>query len=114
MPFLSHSNQSKLAMANPVSPISLEEAKQHLRVDADHDDEMIERLCLAATQYFENECNRILTDGNEVPQLLKQGILLYLAFLYEQREGVIDRTFSEVPLGVQRIAYMYAKPEVAG
>lgn len=101
-------------MPEPISPISLAEAKAHLRIDASEDDALIGRLCIAATQFFENECNRVLTDGAAVPQLLKQGILLYMAHLYENREGVIDRTFTEVPMAVQRIIWQYSQPTVAG
>jgi uncharacterized phage protein (predicted DNA packaging) len=99
---------------SPISPVSLNDAKAHLRLDSADDDALVGRLLIAAAQFFENETNLILTDGSDVPQLLQQGILLMLGHLYENREAATDRTISEVPLAIQRIVLQYINPAVAG
>jgi uncharacterized phage protein (predicted DNA packaging) len=95
----------------PTSPVTLEEAKAHLRVDTTDDDALIGRLLIAASQFVENETNRVITDGSEVTQLMKQLVLLVLGHFFEQREGVTDRTFTEVPMGIQRLIWQFALPE---
>ena len=96
----------------PTSPVSLADAKSHLRIDSDHDDALVERLLIAAAQYIGNEIHRDLTDGSDVPQLLKQAVLLVVGHLYENREAATDRTITEVPMAVQRIVWQYQSPEV--
>lgn len=47
-----------LATAADAAPISLEQAKVHLRVDIDEQDDMIEGYLAAAVSYLEEICNR--------------------------------------------------------
>lgn len=95
------------------SPVTLAEAKAHLRVDGDTDDTYIGRLLVAATQWVESETRVSLaeTESGQVPELLKQAILLLVGHLYENREAATDRRIDEVPLGVQRIMWLFAQPE---
>jgi hypothetical protein len=58
------------------SPVNLAEAKAHLRIDHSDEDAHIERLLVAASQWFESETRLDFTLMEPVPQLLKQGILL--------------------------------------
>ena len=77
--------------------VTLEEAKQHLRVDHDADDEFIKRLILSCTQLCEQEIlhgiiDREGTSGfskdvDHVPEAIKTWILIRVAERYETREG---------------------------
>lgn len=90
-----------------VSAVSLEEAKLHLRVDGDADDDLIESLCLAATQMAEHELQRplITREGSEgygtatadVPAAIRQWILLHVAYFYEDRSAATDGAKSVIP-----------------
>jgi hypothetical protein len=75
-------------------PITLEEAKMHLRVDHYGDDLMIQSLIEAARNHVENELGASIddisvtfTDGTSVTisGIVRSAILLTLGYLYEHR-----------------------------
>lgn len=72
--------------------VTLEQAKDHLRVDFEDDDIYIETLIEVAEQSVANEIGTTLL-SNEVsgvlPKPLYQAILLMIGILYEHREPVI-------------------------
>jgi len=84
-----------------------------LRIVGTAYDTYLSRILIAATQFIEQETRVSLaaTDPSEVPELLKQAILLIAGHLFENREGAIDRRIDEIPLGVQRIIYQFISPE---
>jgi uncharacterized phage protein (predicted DNA packaging) len=95
------------------SPVTLEEAKAHLRIDGTADDSYLTRLLIVATQFFELEAQASIASLDPVPELVRHGILMVLGHLYENREAAVDRRIDEVPLGVQRIVHQFWSPEVA-
>lgn len=78
-----------------IGAVTLEEAKRHLRVEHDADDELIKTLILAVTQMCEHEIlhaivdregyNGFCPDVEHVPAPIKQWCLLYIGTLYEVR-----------------------------
>lgn len=74
--------------------VTLEELKQHLRVEHDADDTLIQSYGLAATE-FEQVCDReivkdidpraVCTSIDDVPDSIKTWIKLYVTDLYERR-----------------------------
>lgn len=96
-----------LDVSTAVDAVTLEEAKQHLRVDHDADDAFIKGLILACTQLCEHEIlhgiiDREGTDGfsedvDHVPQAIKTWILIRIAERYETREGVSAGELKSIP-----------------
>jgi uncharacterized phage protein (predicted DNA packaging) len=91
-----------------MEPISLSEAKRHLRVEFDDDDELIQGLIGAAREYAEGFMNRPLVakeEGEDPPvvkQKWKQALLLILGHWYEHREEVnIGSVVTRVPMGAE-------------
>lgn len=90
-----------------VSAVSLEEAKKHLRVEIDTDDDLIKSLCLAATQVAEHEMQRpiISREGEQgfgskpedVPAAIRQWVLLTVAHYYENREAAAPGSLAPLP-----------------
>lgn len=86
-------------------PITIHEAKTHLRVSHSGDDSYIMALTLAAIQAVEQYQNRTYyTDATGVevetmPALEKQACLLMIAHMYDNRTAVTDGTSAEIPLG---------------
>ena len=76
-------------------PITLEEAKTHLRVDTNADDSLIEGLIAAARNHCENELGLTITDGgltvgevvHPLPASVRSAMLIMLGFLYESRDS---------------------------
>ena len=70
--------------------LTLGEVKNHLRVDLDDDDALIENLIIAAQQYLENATGKEYTekdsDGKEIDYSLEKVYLnLLIAYWYENR-----------------------------
>lgn len=80
-----------------ISAVTLEDAKQHLRVEHTADDKLIEALCLACTQMAEHELGRAIvsregaegfgTDASAVPAAIRQWVLLHVGAFYENRQA---------------------------
>jgi uncharacterized phage protein (predicted DNA packaging) len=93
-------------------PISLLEAKKHLRVEFDDDDELIQGLIVAAREYAEGFMNRpLVVEGDEDPpvvkQTWKQAMLLLIGHWYEHRESVnIGNITSNIPMGAEMLLWM--------
>ena len=72
--------------------LTLEEVKNHLRVDLDDDDTLITNLITAAQQYLENATGKEYPetddDGNTIDYTLEKVYLnLLIAYWYENREA---------------------------
>lgn len=71
--------------------VSVDEAKNYLRVDQDEDDALIESLIHGA----EDMCFGVLRETPEdAPELLKVAVLYAVAFLYEHREEADHKELS--------------------
>ena len=85
-----------------MSYVTLEQAKDHIRVDFDDDDVYIGDLIDVAEASVANEIGSTLASneiGGELPKPLYQGILFMVGHLYNSREPVIIGT------GVVKVPY---------
>lgn len=93
--------------ATAIAAVDLDEAKQHLRIDHDADDTLIQSLILSATQMAEHELQRglITREGTEgygskpadVPMAIRQWIMVQVAHFYEQREAATQSELKPLP-----------------
>ena len=93
-------------------PVTLEEAKKHLRVEHDDEDDLIQGLITTAREYCEGFQNISLISGEDggdpplVSARVKLAMLLLLTHWYEHREAVnIGNITSEVPMGVEALLW---------
>ena len=82
--------------------ITLEEAKKHLLVDPDfnEDNEYIQSLINTAEEAVSLNINTKLTaiaDGGELPSSVKSAVLLLIGNLYANREPVAYTAVNKVP-----------------
>lgn len=85
-------------MALPEQPL-LEHVKQYLRIDGDHDDNMLGLLTSSAKEYL---LNAGVKEQNT--KLYKLAITMLVTHWYENREQSIDgRTSRVIEMGLQTI-----------
>jgi uncharacterized phage protein (predicted DNA packaging) len=91
--------------------VTLEQAKDHLRVDFDDDDNYISDLIDVAEASVANEIGSALASNEvagELPKPLYQGILLMVGHLYNSREPVIIGTgVVKVPFSLEYLLAPY-------
>ncbi len=66
--------------------ITLEEAKQYLRVDTEEDDALIEQAILSAEGLCADVARVDRDTLEEEPEIMRTAVLYALAYLYEHRE----------------------------
>ena len=98
-------------------PLSLQDAKDFLRVEHDLDDGYITSLITLARSYVESYQNRhiaqrvkdtedeVLPEVSPASALEKQAILLLIAHFYEERQPLTASNRVPMPLGIQSLLY---------
>lgn len=76
-----------------MTTVTLDEAKLHMRVDHDAEDDHISGLILAAETHVSMYLGDALPDPMPAP--IKAAVLLLVGDLYENRERQADRTLTE-------------------
>lgn len=87
--------------SNPVAPVTVAEAKAHLRIDADDEDTLIADYIITATSMAEQIMNReviyrndslaLAQDSSGVPQAVKHFVLCLTGDYFSHRE-LTDKT----------------------
>jgi uncharacterized phage protein (predicted DNA packaging) len=96
--------------------IDLSLVKQHLRVDHDDEDVLIQGYIDAALAHVEQHCDRVLVEGDPLlPEQMgltkdvRQAVLLLVGHWYSNREAVMigsnGVSASEVPLAYERLLW---------
>lgn len=86
--------------------VTLDEAKDYLRVDGDEDNTLIAIFISAAEELCEDILRSPLADFSVIPEIVKQSILYAVANLYEERENVDIKSVIEV---MARLLFAYRK-----
>lgn len=99
-----------------MATVNLELLKQHVRADDfSDDDQYLAHLLDAAEQYVLTATNRSskelleLGDGENLPAMLQQAVLLIVGHWYNQREAVSGVQMAEVPYTLQALIKPYRK-----
>lgn len=98
--------------------ITLDQAKQHLRVENSEEDDYIQSLIDGALAFMAKDLNRPLyataeeiqeEDENAIVMTkdLDQAMLLLIGGWYATRESIEPNTYAEVPNGYWRLAQHY-------
>ena len=92
--------------------ITLQEAKEFLRVDGDDEENLIASLIVAARELTEDVLRRPLAELEPLPGTVRQAMLIVVATLYEERQISKDKTgidISETLDLVRRMLFAYRK-----
>lgn len=89
--------------------ITIEEVKQHLRIDSDYtfDDNYIDSLISVAQTVISNDIQRDLSTYDEIPTPLKHAMLLLIGDYYNNREDSNDLKMNTIPNGIKRLIAPY-------
>ena len=66
--------------------LTLQEANEFLRVDGDDEDALISSLLVTANELSADVMRRQLSDFEEMPEPVRQAMLILVATLYEERQ----------------------------
>ena len=92
--------------------ITLQEAKDFLRVDGDDEDALISSLIITAKALVEEVIRKKLEEIEETPEPVRQAMLIVVSTLYEERQ--ISKDKSGVDIGetldlVRRMLFAYRR-----
>ena len=94
--------------------MNLQETKEFLRVDGDDEDTLISSLIITAKALVEEVIRCKLEDFSEVPEPIKQAMLIVVSTLYEERQ--ISKDKSGVDIGetldlVRKMLFAYRRAQ---
>lgn len=98
--------------------ITLEQAKLHLRIDTDAEDNDLNLKIAAASQAIAQYL-KWTVQPTPVPELVSQACLMLVGYMYRERDGSNESAvpsqygYGYLPLGVTAILYSFRKPSLA-
>ncbi len=90
--------------------ISLEEAKTHLRIEHDEEDEYLTELIRQAQAAAEDYC-RVEFPDEDPPEPVRLALLLFVGFYYENRDIPDMTTYKAMRMAFDALLYPYRDPE---
>ena len=98
--------------------LTVDEVKQHLRIEYDEEDELIEKLIAQAQAAAEDFCRvsfepYVDDEGREadVPGPVKLAVLLMVGYFYEHREAEDGAGFRTMRRAFMTLLYPYRDPD---
>lgn len=92
--------------------LNLAETKEFLRLDGDDEDTLVSSLIVTAKDLTEDIMRRKLDEFEEVPETVRQAMLILVATLYEERQISKDKSglnLTETLDLIRRIVFAYRK-----
>ncbi len=90
--------------------ITLEEAKTHLRIEHDEEDEYLTGLIRQAQAAAEDYC-RVEFPDETPPEPVRLALLLFVGFYYENRDIPDMTTYKAMRMAFDALLYPYRDPE---
>ncbi len=90
--------------------ISLSEAKTHLRIEHDEEDEYLTGLIRQAQAAAEDYC-RVTFPDEDPPEPVRLALLLFVGFYYENRDIPDMTTYKAMRMAFDALLYPYRDPE---
>jgi len=88
--------------------LTVEEAKQHLRIEYDEEDELFEKLILQAQAAAEDFCR--VSFEEDVPEPVRLACLLFVSYHYENRDIPDMTTYKSMRMAFEHLLYPHRDP----
>ena len=88
--------------------LTVDEAKQHLRIEYDEEDELIEKLILQAQAAAEDFCR--VSFEEDVPEPVRLACLLFVSYHYENRDIPDMTTYKSMRMAFEHLLYPHRDP----
>ncbi|EFC1954649.1 TPA: head-tail connector protein [Escherichia coli] len=92
--------------------ITMEEAKQHCRIDGEDDDSILQLYIDAALEVCQKHIGKSFVNGLEFTPAIHAGCLMYIGHLYENREATSATLLTKVPLAIDSLWSVYREPGI--
>ena len=88
--------------------LTVDEVKQHLRVEYDEEDELIEKLILQAQAAAEDFCR--VSFEEDAPEPVQLACLLFVSYHYENRDIPDMTTYKSMRMAFEHLLYPHRDP----
>ena len=88
--------------------LTVDEAKQHLRIEYDEEDELIEKLILQAQAAAEDFCR--VSFEEDAPEPVRLACLLFVSYHYENRDIPDMTTYKSMRMAFEHLLYPHRDP----
>jgi len=88
--------------------LTVDEVKQHLRIEYDEEDELIEKLILQAQAAAEDFCRASFEE--DVPEPVRLACLLFVSYHYENRDIPDMTTYKSMRMAFEHLLYPHRDP----
>ena len=88
--------------------LTVDEAKQHLRIEYDEEDELIEKLIAQAQAAAEDFCR--VSFEEDVPEPVRLACLLFVSYHYENRDIPDMTTYKSMLMAFEHLLYPHRDP----
>jgi len=88
--------------------LTVDEAKQHLRIEYDEEDELIEKLIAQAQAAAEDFCR--VSFEEDVPEPVRLACLLFVSYHYENRDIPDMTTYKSMRMAFEHLLYPHRDP----
>ena len=88
--------------------LTVDEVKQHLRIEYDEEDELIEKLILQAQATAEDFCR--VSFEEDVPEPVRLACLLFVSYHYENRDIPDMTTYKSMRMAFEHLLYPHRDP----
>ena len=88
--------------------LTIDEAKQHLRIEYDEEDELIEKLIAQAQAAAEDFCR--VSFEEDVPEPVRLACLLFVSYHYENRDIPDMTTYKSMRMAFEHLLYPHRDP----
>ena len=88
--------------------LTVDEVKQHLRIEYDEEDELIEKLILQAQAAAEDFCR--VSFEEDIPEPVRLACLLFVSYHYESRDIPDMVTYKSMRMAFEHLLYPHRDP----